>query len=63
MKLIGITERGDAALDMGWKSWVSSGRPAILITKNPRLLMDKLLDVESRNIIVHCTITGWGGQG
>ena len=34
MVQIGITERGDAALNTGWKKWVENGQPAILITKN-----------------------------
>ena len=57
---IGITERGDAALDLSWKSWVGSGKPAILITKNPAKLAKHLN--KDMNIIVHCTITGHGGS-
>lgn len=62
---IGITERGDAALNLKWTSWVYSKHPAILITKNPTLLYETLsttLFPESLNIIVHCTITGHGGS-
>jgi hypothetical protein len=36
MNEIGITERGDVALDLGWLPWVQKGKPAILITKDPR---------------------------
>jgi len=57
---IGITERGDAALDLRWKEWVNLGRPAILITKDPMQLHPHLNS--SMNIIVHCTITGYGGS-
>lgn len=56
---IGITERGDAALHLGWQEWVqTNGRPAVLITKNPLLLDNFLSGME--NIIVHATITGMG---
>jgi DNA repair photolyase len=58
-QLIGITERGDAALDTSWLDWVNKGKPAILITKNPGKLFEHL---ESHmNVIVHATITGHGG--
>lgn len=59
--MIGITERGDAALDCEWKTWVQNKNPAILITKNPLLLASHLLEVDNFNIIVHATITGYGG--
>jgi hypothetical protein len=60
MTKIGITERGDAALDLSWKKWVQEDKkPAVLITKDPRTLF---LHLEGRdNVIVHCTITGNGG--
>lgn len=62
--MIGITERGDASLDLGWKEWVVDGKPAILITKNPQMLYNHLLNICNSgtipNIIVHCTITGLG---
>lgn len=57
--MIGITERGDAALDTRWDSWVSQGNPAILITKDPMRLASFLNGRE--NVIIHCTITGFGG--
>jgi hypothetical protein len=52
--LVGITERGDAGLDLSWQNWKG---PKILITKAPQ----NLLSVDLENAIVHCTITGWGG--
>ena len=71
MDKIGITERGDAALDTSWMPWVTAGRPAILITKNPQELSkvlekyayepDSTYRVGFPNIIIHCTITGFGG--
>lgn len=58
---IGITERGDAALDFEWVPWVEGGRPAILITKDPRKLAARIGALKNRpNIIVHATITGHG---
>lgn len=40
---IGITERGDAALDLSWEDWVfAQKRPAILISKDPLKLYDEL---------------------
>ena len=58
---IGVTERGDPALDHSWMPWVSDGNPAILITKNCVALQNILNEYWSPNIIIHCGITGWGG--
>jgi len=60
---IGITERGDAALDTSWIPWVQEGNPAILITKDPFFLfiiLGKHNLLDKTNYIVHCTITGMG---
>ena len=61
---IGITEAGDPAVNSGWQDWVCDGKPAILITKDPdKLGMRLILDCISprpRNILIHCTITGYG---
>jgi DNA repair photolyase len=60
---IGITERGDAALNIEWLHWVNDGKPAILITKDPLKLekiFNKVNKVSDLNVIVHCTITGYG---
>ena len=62
--IIGITERGDAALDPAWTDWVEQGRPAILISKDPMRLYLRLTSHVVNpvpNIIVHATITGFGG--
>ena len=65
---IGITERGDAALDLSWASWVfAQKRPAILISKDPLKLYCNVARMSDDsgfrpNIIVHCTITGFGGS-
>lgn len=65
MDYIGITERGDAALDLDWQEWVKEGRPAILISKDPlrlsRILKGMTTELFSPNVIAHATITGWGG--
>lgn len=72
MSIIGITERGDAALDFA--EYASGMLPSlsydgiVLITKNPRLLYIRMKEKEEQNlldiskIVVHCTITGWGGS-
>lgn len=58
--LIGVTERADPTVNLKWKEWVEDGKPAILITKNPKLLFPML--EKSHNIIVHCSITLMGGS-
>jgi DNA repair photolyase len=61
--MIGITERGDAALDTSWTDWVKNNNPTILITKNPLLLASHLLKFSDiPNVIVHATITGYGNS-
>jgi len=58
----GITERGDAARDFGWASKMDSVVGAILITKNiddPEF--QKLALQFKHKVIVHATITGFGG--
>jgi len=59
--LIGITERGDPAFDLNWIPWVSKGRPAIIISKNPVAICKYLAQMNDINVIVHVTITGYGG--
>ena len=59
--LIGITERGDAGLDLSWLYKLDKLNGAILITKN---LNDAFIDsvlLHRESIIVHATITGFGG--
>lgn len=58
--LIGVTERADPTINLKWQRWVKDGKPAILITKNPKLLLPMLS--LSDNVIVHCTITLMGGS-
>ena len=58
--LIGVTERADPTVNLKWQSWVKDGKPAILITKNPKLLLPMLSQKD--NIVVHCTITLMGSS-
>lgn len=59
---VGITERGDAALNTGWKKWVENGQPAILITKNViKLIEENKQLLLNGNVIIHATVTGLGG--
>lgn len=58
---IGVTERGDPAIDQQWLPWVVEGKPAILISKNPgRLYVLLHCHTKDPNVIIHCTITGYG---
>lgn len=60
---IGITESGDAGLyfqDVLRKLSTVDG--AILITKDPRILLNSFHILEPYNIIIHATITGYGGS-
>lgn len=62
MQKIGMTEQGDPVFDLRWKKFVKDGNPAILITKNPDKLYDLLKEMNcDLNLIIHCTITGYGG--
>lgn len=61
---IGITERGDAGIDLSWTGHLDSVNGAILITKN---LTDgfcrAVLDNKDRHpLIIHAGCTGWGGS-
>jgi hypothetical protein len=57
MVKFGVTERGDGGLDQRWLNTKRSVDGIIVITKCPsRLVNIQLPD----NVIVHCTITGFG---
>ena len=63
---IGITERGDAGINMQWVDPVKSGfcDGAVLITKNiTPLFVEKVMDCyqAGAKLIIHATCTGWGG--
>ena len=58
---IGITEAGDAGLDLSWENKLQNVNGAVLITKN---VTPGFIDAVIRNkdkLIVHATITGYGG--
>lgn len=57
---IGVTERGDAGLNLSWLDVLNTGQydGAIAITKAPQNLLN--VDLPD-NVVVHCTITGLGG--
>lgn len=59
---IGVTEAGDAGLDLSWVDKLSSVDGAILITKHITTgFMDAVL-ANQKKIIVHATCTGYGGS-
>lgn len=64
---IGITEQGDAGLNLSWYDKLKSGKydGAILITKNANLrFINKVMDLYESgftNIILHIGCTGYGG--
>ena len=60
---IGVTERGDAGLNLSWKDMLSNYDGVILITKRisdafVHTVINAIKDYP--NIIVHATCTGWG---
>lgn len=57
---IGITEAGDAGIDLSWNDKLDKVDGAILITKE---ITDDMIELikDKKNIIVHATITGHGG--
>lgn len=58
---IGITERGDAGIDMSWAKKIDTIDGAILITKNiTNEFIYRVLRCK-KPLIVHCTCTGYGG--
>lgn len=63
---IGITERGDAGIDLSWAGKLQYGNfdGAVLITKNiTGGFAENVLKLHAmgKKMIVHCTCTGWGG--
>ena len=60
----GITERGDAAIDLTWANKLDNLDTATIITKNLSLkFRDTLLKAhnDGHKLILHCTCTGFGG--
>lgn len=61
---IGITERGDASSHFkAWTAKMDAVDGVIAVTKNPAFLLRKLRHYNTPldKLVVHCTITGWGG--
>ena len=58
---IGITEAGDAGLDLSWEDKLQNVDGAVLITKNITPEFIKLVIRNKDKLIVHTTITGYGG--
>lgn len=62
MKNIGITERGDAALDYTWTEKIQDTDYSVIITKNTTSERFHKAVLEHKDkILLHATITGWGG--
>ena len=62
MTKIGITERGDAGLDLSWADKMDEVDACILITKFPTPVFLELVEKHKDKLIVHTTITGVGGS-
>lgn len=64
--LIGITERGDSALDLSWVEKLNTVDAAVIITKNltKPTFKTALLNAHGNNhkLILHATCTGMGGS-
>lgn len=58
---IGITERGDAGLDLSWADKLDSVDGAVIITKELTSGCREALLEHKDKVILHATITGWGG--
>lgn len=59
--MIGITERGDAGLDMSWVNMLNKVDFAVLITKNPTKGFIERAAKNKDKLIIHITCTGYGG--
>ena len=58
---IGITEAGDAGVDLSWEKKLEKVDGAILITKNVSRDFRAAVMQNSSKVIVHATVTGFGG--
>lgn len=58
---IGITERGDAGINLAWVDKMSTVDGAVLITKNITEEFKAAVLNCNKPLIVHCTCTGYGG--
>lgn len=60
MAKIGITERGDAAINHEWADKLNTVDGAIIITKNVNAFVQENLLKNKHKCILHATTTGWG---
>ena len=58
---IGITEAGDAGVDLSWEKKLEKVDGAILITKNVSRDFRAAVMRNTSKVIVHATVTGFGG--
>lgn len=58
---IGVTERGDAGLDLSWKDKLDTVDGAIVITKRISKPFFNAVIHDRNKLIVHATVTGYGG--
>lgn len=58
---IGITERGDAGINLAWTEKMNTVDGAVLITKNITETFKTAVLGSEKPVIVHCTCTGHGG--
>ena len=62
MYRIGVTESGDAAIDLSWVQKMGTVDGAVVITKQiTHGFLDAVLD-HQKKLIVHATLTGYGGS-
>ena len=59
--MIGITERGDAALDLSWVDKLNTGSGAVVITKGLYEPFKQQLLAHKDKLLLHLTCTGFGG--
>ena len=62
---VGITERGDAGINLAWLNKINTVNGMVLITKDlTETFVYNVLDLHKKGykIIVHCTCTGYGGS-
>ena len=62
MTKIGISERGDAGIDLSWEDKLDEVDGCVLITKFPTPTFLELIEKHKDKLIVHTTITGVGGS-
>ena len=61
MTKIGVTERGDAGLDLSWVNKLDSVDGAVVITKNPcSPAFQEAMLKNANKTVLHATITGYG---